>query len=1052
MTNLQLRSIEKKLQTIKNYYYTPVQAPLPIKYLPGDLVDAPRPDLDDSDWLDFSIGQFWGGHDKTCWFRLPFRIKKEWMGKKLAAIIQPGKRFVFKSSEGGDLREYELLVYLNGEPLQSIDVRRNEIPLWDKVTPNKMNVLALEAFSGLESHQHCLEQADLVLINEEVQDFYFNAKMALDTITAIGAEHSEAARLIATLDQALLRVDFSQQGKAPFFYSIAKANEYLLNHLYGDSSANRLYASVVCLGHSHLDLAWKWQTKHGIKKAARTSANALRLMELYPSFRFTQSQAQLYKWVQEYYPQLFARIKAAVRSGQWEVTGGMWVEADCNIPGGESLVRQFLYGKRYFRRELGVDPQVAWLPDSFGFCYTLPQIMQQCSMRYFMTTKLSWNQFCKFPYDTFYWEGLDGTRILAHMITTPDRRGWNDYSVDLTPANVKACWDNYRQPQENNEVLLSFGWGDGGGGPTREMLESAQRLDRFPYLPLARQGQAEKFFSDLEQRVKSLPVWNDELYLQYHRGTYTSQAGIKKNNRLAEVLLHNAELFCVMDFLRTGDYPQEDLNRCWELVLLNQFHDILPGSSIAEVYRDSEGEFGEVRQIASRHLESALRQISSRIVNDGKQEAIIVFNPLSWSREDLVSLAVDPAQSAVEVIEADGEKVPTQVSYDGKELLFATTATPSLGHQTFRLVKESSAGAFSSSLKITTHGMENGFFAIAFDERGWISSIFDKRNDREVVGEGCFANVLQAFEDRPLANDAWDIDIFYQDKRFEIEEIDDVRVIERGPVRGGILQQRHYLDSMILQRIFVYERIPRIDFVTEIDWRQHQTLLKVAFPVAVHANKATYEIPYGNIERPTHWNTDWDRARFEVPAQKWADLSEGDYGVSLLNDCKYGYDIRGNVIRLTLLKSAVDPDPNADIGHHSFCYSLYPHAGDWRHGQTVQRAYELNYPLLTQVVNCSGEKLRMSADSFAKVSSANVMIEAVKKAEDSDRIILRLYEAYNQRGKVELEFAHDLKDVRECNCLEQEYGGIPFEKDKFRFNMRPYEIKTFLLQFTHPEP
>ncbi len=502
-----------------------------------------------------------------------------------------------------------------------------------------------------------------------------------------------------------------------------------------------------------------------------------------------------------------------------------------------------------------------------------------------------------------------------------------------------------------------------------------------------------------------------------------------------------------MNFLQMGNYPQQDINLCWELVLLNQFHDILPGSSIAEVYQDSEHEFAQIKEIASQHLENSLRQITSRLVNDGQEDTLVVFNPLSWRRNDVVAIPVNASLRSLDVVRPDGARVPSQISADGQELLFESMETPSLGYQTFHLARSSSKPAFNSGLKITTRRMENRFYIIKFDERGLISSICDKRNDREVVAEGFCANVLQAFEDRPLANDAWDIDLYYQDKCFEITDVDQVSVLEHGPVRGGVLQKRRYLDSTISQRISIYDQIPRIDFATEIDWRQHQTLLKVAFPVAVHANKATYEIPYGNIERPTHWNTDWDKARFEVPAQKWADLSEGDYGVSLLNDCKYGYDIRGNVIRLTLLKSAVDPDPDADIGHHSFCYSLYPHAGDWRLGQTVQRAYELNYPLLTHIIKSANEAIPSPRTFFAEVSPANVIIEAVKKAEDSNRIILRLYEACNQRGRVELQFGHDVKSVQECNCLEEDISDVSFEKNKLSFEMKPYEIKTFALEF-----
>ena len=599
---MQLADLEKKIRTVQRNIIRTIRPLDAIRFHDGDVRGAERPDFDDREWPSFSIGQTWGGPDRLCWFRIPVGCEKGNEDEKPAVLIQPGKRFIFKSSEGGDLREYELLVYLDGRPLQSIDVRRNLIPLHDLIKPGERHLLALEAFSGLEAHVHVFEQADLVAIHHRAEAFYNSARNLFDTLIAIGESHTAFPRLIAALERALLQVDFLQTGTREFFDSIAHAHETLQKELGPAPAPVDGSPAVLCLGHSHLDLAWKWRVRHSIKKAARTCANALRLMELYPEFHYSQSQAQLYQWMQLYQPVLFAQIRERIASGQWEATGGMWVESDCNIPNGESLVRQFLFGKRYFRRELASDPQTAWLPDCFGFCYSLPQIMKECGIRRFVTTKLSWNQFTSFPHDTFFWQGVDGTRILCHFITTPDRRGWNDYSVDLNPANLKGCWDSYRQQQTNNEVLLSFGWGDGGGGPTAEMLENGRRLNTSGALPVYRQGSVEDFFCGLEQRVSDLPVWNDELYLQLHRGTYTSQAKIKKQNRACEALLHDLELLSSMAYLRSGWYPQAEINRAWESVLLNQFHDILPGSSIAEVYQDCDQSYEQVQKTGAGEI------------------------------------------------------------------------------------------------------------------------------------------------------------------------------------------------------------------------------------------------------------------------------------------------------------------------------------------------------------------------------------------------------------------------------------------------------------------
>jgi len=1042
---MQLADLEKKIRTVQKYILRTVYQLDAIRFHDGDVRGAERPDFNDQDWPSFAIGQTWGGQDRLCWFRIPFTCEKVTGDEKPAVLIQPGKRFVFKSSEGGDLREYELLAYLDGRPLQSIDVRRNLIPLHDLIKPGQRHLLALEAFSGLEAHVHVFEQADLVAIHPQTEAFYYTARNLLDCLIAIGESHVAFPRLIVLLERALLQVDFLQAGSATFFDSIAHAHETLQKELGPAPTSVAGSPVVLCLGHSHLDLAWKWRVRHSIKKAARTCANALRLMELYPEFRYSQSQAQLYQWMQIHQPALFAQIREKIASGQWEATGGMWVESDCNIPNGESLVRQFLFGKRYFRRELSSDPQTAWLPDCFGFCYSLPQIMKECGIRRFVTTKLSWNQFTSFPHDTFLWQGVDGTRILCHFITTPDRRGWSDYSVDLNPATVKGCWDSYRQQQINNEVLLSFGWGDGGGGPTAEMLENGRRLNAFSALPVCRQGSVEGFFHDLEQRLSDLPVWNDELYLQLHRGTYTSQAKIKKQNRVCEALLHHMELLSSIAYLRSGWYPQAEINRAWESVLLNQFHDILPGSSIVEVYQDCDQAYEKVQQTGADIIRQALERIGP--VADDDPTAATVYNPLSWTRSDLLKIPIEPG--AVHVPCEHDVPLPFQLSHDRTHVLVSMRKVPSMGLRRYTLTEASRRSAASSnrSLHITPDHLENRFFYLRLDETGAIISIWDKRYNREIIAEGARANRFQIFEDRPMANEAWDIDVYYQKKTLELNDLVSSTAVETGPLRGGLKQQYKFLSSQILQYLYIYDEIPRIDFITEIDWRQHQTLLKTAFPLNIHSSRATYEIPFGVIERPAHWNTDWDKARFEVAAQKWADLSEGDYGVSLLNDCKYGYDVKDNVMRLTLIKSGIDPDPAADIGLHRFSYALYPHFGDWRIGGTVRMAYEFNYPLMFYPLAGHPQAGPDDGYSFVTPSAENLVVETVKKAEDRPGLIVRVYETYNQRGNASLIFAEKIKKAVTCNGLEEEQGPVKFHDHTLEFYIKPFQLRTFYVEF-----
>ena len=586
-------------------------------------------------------------------------------------------------------------------------------------------------------------------------------------------------------------------------------------------------------------------------------------------------------------------------------------------------------------------------------------------------------------------------------------------------------------------MLLSYGWGDGGGGPTPEMQENSDRMDVFPHLPKHRQDYVETFFADLHKRVNDVPVWNDELYLEYHRGCYTSQAHIKRNNRKSEVLLHNAEFLSTLAFLKTGDYPQQELNKAWELLLLNQFHDILPGSSIPEVYEDSEREFATIRKNGGAAIKNALAHLAEKPSSQGPK-SFTVFNTLGHERKNLVEFIMPENTMLFEIHDNNGNNLPYQKS-SNSSLLVETQNVPSYGCQTLTVHKTDLKPDFGPNLTATVKKLENDFFRIHLDKKGHFTSIYDKRQNREVVEQGKTANVLQAFEDRPLSNNAWDIEIYYQDKLFEIEDVAEIKVLEIGPMRAGLLIKRKFLNSTIEQKIFIYRTIPRIDFETEIDWHQHQTMLKVAFPVNVNSPKATFEIPYGSIERSTHWNTIADKAKFEVPAQKWADLSDGSYGVGLLNDCKYGYDIKDNIMRLTLLRSPIEPDPNADIGKHFFCYSLLPHAGDWREGDIVKNAYDLNYPLLV-----SNDK-SVSDFSFVQSDQKNVFIESIKKAEDEDGIVVRFYEVFNQQTKAELTFCYPIQNVFECNLLEKEQKPVKFNNNKIPITISPFEIKTLIV-------
>jgi alpha-mannosidase len=761
-------------------------------------------------------------------------------------------------------------------------------------------------------------------------------------------------------------------------------------------------------------------------------------MDEFPEYHFTQSQPQLYDFVRQDHPALFDAIKARVKDGRWEPVGGMWVEADCNLSGAEALARQFLLGRRFFREHfgLGAESPVLWLPDVFGYAWSLPQLLKQAGLEYFFTVKLSWNQTNRMPFHSFWWQGLDGTRVLTHFSPTPEPEGGygSTYSAELTPGQALGAWRNH-QPKDlvraagPPPMLMAFGYGDGGGGPTREMLENARELAAFPALPRVKPGTAREFFRRLEAEAgPHLPTWSGELSLELHRGTYTTQSRTKRANRQSEFLLHDAEfLAACAATLAQHPYPADQLNRAWELVCLNQFHDIIPGSSIRPVYAEAEQHYAEVRRAAEAVRAEALDALAGAIGAD-----LLVVNPTSFTRRDLAFYAGDPA-----LLPADVAAQPVEggawLDVGAVPPYSLTPLTPGLG----RAVKP-------APLSISPRHLENQFLRVELDEAGDLVRVYDKRHAREVLAPGARANQFQAFEDRPLEWDAWDIDVFYDDRQWLAAPAESVRVVETGPLRAALEIRRRILNSPFTQRIALAHNSPRLDFDTVIDWRERHVLLKTAFPVDVLAPAATYEIQWGSVQRPTHRNTSWDWARFETCAHKWVDLSEGGYGVSLLNDCKYGHDIHGHVIRLTLLRSPTLPDPEADQGEHRFSYSLLPHAGPWE-VETLRQAYALNDPLIVHRAPGAARASDEPVAPFVQTDPPNVVIETVKRAEAGEGVIVRLYEAMRRRGPVTVTTGFPLKAAWRTNLLEEDQSPLETDGRDVKLAVRPFEIVTVRL-------
>lgn len=768
------------------------------------------------------------------------------------------------------------------------------------------------------------------------------------------------------------------------------------------------------------------------------------------------SQPQLYKYVKKNAPDVYEQIKERVKEGRWEPDGGMFVEADCNIASGEALVRQFVHGQRFFKEEFGVDNEILWLPDVFGYSAALPQILQKCGIPYFMTTKISWNEFNKMPYDTFEWEGIDGSRVLTHFVPTRDynkaaveggteTEHFTTYNGYINPSQMKGAWARYSQKYLNEEVLCSFGFGDGGGGPTKDMLENQRRLAKgLPGMPRTKMSTAKEFFHVLDKHVtdkKYLPTWVGELYLEYHRGTYTSMARNKKFNRKAEFAYQNEEMYAMLDAQTAGGaYPEKELHEGWEVILRNQFHDILPGSSIKEVYDDSKAEYEGIFAENKALTDATLAHIAAGV--KAPKHSLVVYNPNSAAAYDLVTFTVPEGMGEPAVY--DGEtKLAVQKTADGTYVFFAA-GVPGKGYKTY-IVKEEAADT-TPSMEVSTEVMENEYFKVEYNEKGQFAKIYDKKADRDILKPGKAGNVIVSYEDRPHNYDAWDVNNYYTEKSWDIDQVSAMEVVENGPVRACVKVERKYLDSTITQFIYLYHDIPRIDIKNVIDWKEHQIFVKDYFPIDVHTNEATFDIQYGNVKRDTHDNTSWDFAKFEVCHHKWMDVSEDGYGVSMLNDCKYGVGVRNGVIGMSMLKSAIHPNPEADKELHEFTYSIYPHQGGWREAGTVKQAYQINNPLTYSWKENEGGTL---APEYSLVSSDkdNAVIEVVKKAEDSDAVIVRLYECYNRRTPVTLIFGKELTSVVECNMMEEGADPVEFTGNQATFEMKPYEIKTLKVTF-----
>ena len=950
----------------------------------------------------------WGtGVDTHAWFFFETPVKEQ----------ADGKRYVLRISterDGWNVDNPQFLVYADGKMLQGLDTNHCDIIL-DLSCKHEIYLYAYTGAQTKEVHLYAEVQA----VDIKIEKLWYDLKVPFDSLSYLETYSDEYQNILVHLNKALDLLDLLEiEWESDAFYrSLEKASRYMDEVFYGNFCGQDANSpKTVCIGHTHIDCAWLWTLKQSREKVQRSFSTVVELMSVYPEYRFMSSQALLYQYLKEEAPTVYERVKDLIREGKWECEGSMWVEADCNLPSGESLVRQILYGKRFFKREFGVDTRVLWLPDVFGYSAALPQILRKSGVDWFVTSKISWNDCNQMPYDTFDWQGIDGTRIHSYFLTAQEKllgrapERYTTYNAQTTPAMVAGTYDRYQQKYLNNEALLTFGYGDGGGGPTAEQLELARRLSMgIPGTPRAEISFAGDFLKRLAGKIENdprLPVWNGELYLEFHRGTYTSAAGNKKNNRRSEFLYQNGEWAASMaKLLCSMPYPKSDLQRGWEMILTNQFHDIIPGSSIAEVYAQSDIDYGIIREIGESVLGNAQTAIAGGI---SRSCGYVVFNPNGTDGNGVVDL--NGVCAYVEGIPAKG----------------------------YACVK-----GFKTHNRIAVgeRSLENRFFHLCFDQDMLITSIYDKRAGREVLQEGKRGNELRVYADYPDNYDAWEWQEFSAESEYRVlTDVQSYIPVQDG-VRAGLRMIRRHMDSTIAQTVWLYDDIDRIDFETDVDWHQTHQMLKAAFPMDVNADRATYEIQYGSITRPTHKNTDWDAMKFETCAHKFADLSEGNFGVSLLNDCKYGHDIHNGEMLLSLLRSPAYPNPDTDQGHMSCVYALVPHAGALDLPRISAMAYALNNPM--QVLPAMGEKNILPQMFFVvHADHTNIVCEVVKEAEEGDDFILRLYENSNSKTKTVVTFGFDVASVSLCDMMEQELRKLPLIHNAVSLTFGAFEIHT----------
>ncbi|HEX5283664.1 MAG TPA: glycoside hydrolase family 38 C-terminal domain-containing protein [Bryocella sp.] len=1033
------------------------------RYHTADMPHGEDPNLDDSAWPVAESNRDLG--TQAIWFRRWIDIPKSMDGYDLT-----GAAIWFHASVDAHLPLTQI-IYVNGRRIAMGD-NIEPVELLAHVTAGERILVAVKAlatvlpkrFNGTQITIHFSpDRPNPVDLRDEV----LSAAILLPSVEA------DASADKKVLEKAVDEIDMKalDAGDQKRFDASLREAQSTLEPLRPTMQKVKISLD----GDAHIDAAWLWPWTETVDVVRRTFSTALQLMDEYPGYVFTQSAAAYNEWMAEKYPDINDEIAKRIKEGRWEVVGGMWVEPDLNMPDGESTARSLLIGKRWYQQHYGVDVRVGWNPDSFGYNWQLPQIYKKSGVDYFVTQKMSWNDTNQLPLKLFWWESPDGSKVLTYFPHGYTNRDVG--SVRLSANMVQAR----QQAPGMTEMLDLYGVGDHGGGPTRVILDQASRwMQTGKVAPQMHFGTANAYFESVEKQIAKespvwdyrsiaegyhapqpeagsvvIPTWKDELYLETHRGVFTTQANQKRNLRKAPEATLNAEKFASLAWLAGDSYPGGQLTEAWKKIAFNGFHDLAAGSGIAQVYRDAQKDFDDVRWIDEEVSRKALDTVSAQIdtrVPEGVP--VLVFNPLAWKRSGFVTVKVQlpDATSEVSVLDSSGQVLPSEVisrETATNRFLIRVLAreVPSMGYSVLRVVP--GRRGFTSDLAAHGTTIENASLRVTVDPKtGCITSLFDKRANFETLAQGSCGNELQAFKDTPKIYDAWNIDPGTLDQPpARLDQAESVKLVSNTPLRAVVRVTRSWQSSKFVQDIELGAGSDEVVVDNNIDWHETHVLLKAAFPLAASAPFATYEIPYGTIQRPTTRNNSFEKARFEVPAQKWADLGDGKQGFSLINESKFGYDAVGNLLRLTLLRSPVYPDPNADRGPNHFRYALYPHAGSWQGALTVRKGFEFNYPLIAMQATPHNGPMP-SEHSFLRTSSDNVVITAMKKAEDTHSLIVHLYEWKGQDHNVDIDVPAGATGATETNLMEKPEGGnLPLNGNRVTVHVHPFEIVSFRLDY-----